>query len=76
MLIIKNPSSMSTEPSILRKYGVGAHNTYKNLIGMFLLKLILEPTTIAPPNVLLPMLSPNLHHNQTGVTIVEVKDLR
>jgi hypothetical protein len=67
---------MSTEPSIFRKYGLEVHNAFKHPVGTFLLELLPEPTTITPPNVLLPTLSPKLHHNQTGVTIVEVKDLR
>jgi hypothetical protein len=67
---------MSTKPSIFRKRGLGTHNAYKNPIGTFLLELLPEPATITLPNVLLPVLSPKLHHNQTGVTVVEAKDLR
>jgi hypothetical protein len=67
---------MSTEPSIFRKYGQGAHNAYKNPTGMFLLELLPQLITTTLPDVQLPMLSPILHHNQTGATIVKVKDLR
>jgi hypothetical protein len=64
---------MSTKPSLFRKYG---HNAYKNPMGTIFSELLPELTTITPPNVLLPTLPPKLHHNQTGVTIVDVKDLR
>jgi hypothetical protein len=67
---------MFTEPFIFSKYGLGAHNTYENPIGMFLLELLPEPTTITPPNVLLLTLSPKLYCNQMRVTIAEVKELR
>jgi hypothetical protein len=40
------------------------------------LELLPEPFTLIPLNALLPTLSPKLHYNQTGVTILEVKDLR
>jgi hypothetical protein len=76
MLIINDPSSMSTEPSTFRKYGLGAHDTYKNPMGTFLLELLWEPITTTPPSVLLPTPSPKLNHNQTGIIIVDVKDLR
>jgi hypothetical protein len=65
------PSHLSSE-----KYGLGAHNAYRNPIGKFLFELLPEPTTLTPPNALLSVLSPKLHHNQIGVTTVDVKDLR
>jgi hypothetical protein len=67
---------MSTKPSIFRKYRLGAHNTYKNPICMFLSELLLEPISTIPCDVQLPTQYPKLHHNKTAVTIVEVKGLR
>jgi hypothetical protein len=43
---------------------------------MFLSELLLELISTIPSDVQLPTQSPKLHHNQTAVTIVEVKDLR
>jgi hypothetical protein len=67
---------MSTKPSIFRKYILGAHNAYKNPICMLLSELLLEHISAMPYGVQLPTQSPMLHHNQTAVTTVEVKDLR
>jgi hypothetical protein len=76
MLINNDLSSISMEPSISRKYGLGTQNAYKNPIGTFLLELFQEHITTIPPNVLFSMPSSKFHHNQTGITIVEVEDLR
>jgi hypothetical protein len=59
MVIVNDPSSIYTEPSIFRKYGLGAHTAYKNPVGPFLSELLQEHITTTPPNVLLPMPSPN-----------------
>jgi hypothetical protein len=67
---------MPTKPSIFRKYRLGAHNAYKNLICMFLSELLLEPISTIPSDVQLPTQSPKLHQNQTAVIMVEVKVLR
>jgi hypothetical protein len=67
---------VTTEPSIFRKYGLGVHNAYKNPIGMFLLELLPKSLTTTLPDVQLPTPSPKLHPNQTGVTIVKVKELK
>jgi hypothetical protein len=67
---------MYTKPSIFIKYRLWAHNAYKNPICMFLSELILEPISTIPFDVQLLTQSPKLHHNQTAVTIVKVKDLR
>jgi hypothetical protein len=50
LMLITMTLPLSTEPSIFRKYGLGAHNAYTNPIGMFLLELLPESTTITPPN--------------------------
>jgi hypothetical protein len=60
---------------ILRHYGLEA-----NLIGStdptgsFLSELL--PITAVPPSALSPTVLPQLYHNENGVTVVEVKDLR
>jgi hypothetical protein len=51
---------MTTGPSVLRHYGLGAgliRNT--DPVGSFLLELLKEPATIAPCNALSPTLSPS-----------------
>jgi hypothetical protein len=63
-LIINDPHSMTTEPSVLRLYGLGA-DLVGNIdpIGSFLLELFKEPATTASSNALSPALSPQPHHN-------------
>jgi hypothetical protein len=57
-LIINDSHSLTTEPSVLRHYGVGA-NLIGNIdpIGSFLLELLKEPATTTPSNALSPTLS-------------------
>jgi hypothetical protein len=65
---------MTTEPSGLRHDGLGVSLIGStDPIGSFLLKLLKEPATTTP---LSPTLLFQLHHNQTGITVVEFKDLR
>jgi hypothetical protein len=55
---------MSTEPSVLRHYGIGASLIGpKDPTGTFLLELLIAPTV--PPSALSPTLLPQFHHNQT-----------
>jgi hypothetical protein len=64
-LIINDLHSMTTQPSVLRYYGLGA-----SLIGptdptgSFLLELL--PTPTMPSSALSPTLLPQLHHNRLG----------
>jgi hypothetical protein len=68
---------VTTEPSVLRDYRSGADLIRDtDPIGSFILELLKEPATIAPPNALSPTLSLQVCHNKTGLTVVEVKDLR
>jgi hypothetical protein len=66
---------MTTEPSVLRQCGLGA-NLIGNMdpISSFLLELLKEPATTAP-SCACPNTIPQFHHNQTSITVVEVKDL-
>jgi hypothetical protein len=74
-LIINDPHSITTEPSVLRHCRLGASLIGPtDPIGSFLLELL--PTIIATPHALFPTLLPQLCHNQTGITVVEVKDQR
>jgi hypothetical protein len=66
---------MTTEPSILRQYGLGTSIIWPmEPIGSFFLELL--PATTAPPSALFSTLIPQLHHNQTEIIVVEVKDIR
>jgi hypothetical protein len=66
---------MTTEPSVLRCYGLGANligNT--NPIGSFLLEMLKGPATTAPSNALFSILSPS--SIIIRINVMEVKDLR
>jgi hypothetical protein len=75
-LFINDPHSMTTKPSVFKRhYGlVASFIGSTDPIGSFLLELL--PATTAPPSVLSPTLLPQLHHNQTRITVVKVKDIR
>jgi hypothetical protein len=77
-LVINNPHSMTWGlSSVLRCYGLRADLIGDtDPIGSFLLELLKEPATTAPSKALYPTIFSQLCHNQTGITIVEVKDLR
>jgi hypothetical protein len=66
---------MTTESSVLRHYELGASLIVSmDPKGSFLLELL--PTTSTHLSALSPTLIPQLHYNQTEITVVEFKDLR
>jgi hypothetical protein len=68
---------VTTEPSVLRHYQLGDSLIGStDPIGSFLLELLKEPSTTVTPSALSSTLLPQLSHNQTWITVVEVKDLR
>jgi hypothetical protein len=74
--VMENPWSMTQEPSIFCRYGLGADVWGTDPLGAFELHLTPNPSQVTPSSTSTPTLPPRLYNNQTQVTIVEVKDLR
>jgi hypothetical protein len=66
--------SMTKEPSIFHKYGLGADVSWTDPLGASDLRPAPKPSWGTPTSA--PTSPPHLYKNQTQVTVVEVKDLR
>jgi hypothetical protein len=75
-LVIESSWSMTKEPFIFCKYGLGADVSGTDALRCLERHLASKPSLGTSSSTSAPVLPPCLYKSQTQITIVEVKDLR